>query len=154
MKKLSTILIAFFALGACMLNPLTPPPPALDMNNPTDKAKVEELVTDITAAIGAFGGEAANIDIGADGTLKIPATTVPAEFKDMLPTDAEGNFVFDLHSIETVDGKQQIVYKTGDSYVAVVFDKVAGTLSLKNSPTIDFGTIDWDSEGIYTAKKP
>ena len=151
MKKLSTILIAFFALGACMLNPLTPPPPALDMNNPADKAKVDELVTEIKNNLPAMGGT--SIIIEDDGTLKIPATAVPAEFKDMLPTDADGNLVFDLHSIETqADGSQQIVYKTGDSYVAVVFDKTTGKLVVKNSPTIDFGTIDWDSDGIFTAE--
>ena len=154
MKKLSTILIAFFALGACMLNPLTPPPPALDMNNPADKAKVDELVNKIKDKMPNLGSTPVVIE--SDGTLKLPSKEIPAEFKDMLPSDAEGNIVLDLHSIETVDGADRIVYKSGDSYIAVVvtYDGTGKpTLSVKNSPTIDFGTIDWDSpDNIFVAK--
>ena len=161
MKKLNIMLIAFFALGACMLSPFTPPPPALDMNNPADKAKVDDLRDQI------FGDHNVNEDdlaaegivIKDDGTVhidrdKIPADVIPPDFEGMIPVDENGDVVLDLHSIEVQpDGSKHIVYKMGDSYIAAVMD-ADGNIDVKNTPTIDFGTIDWDTEGIHQIPVP
>ena len=166
MKKLSTILIAFFALGACMLSPLTPPPPALDMNNPADKQKVDDLISIVKddfqmddAALAEQG-----VTIEDDGTVrmdadKIPPDVIPPDFEGMIPIDENGDVVLDLHSIEVQpDGSKHIVYKMGDSYIAAVMstDPITGELviDVKNTPTIDFGTINWGDEGIYNTTIP
>ena len=154
MKKLSTLSIALLlSLGACMLNPLTPPPPAMDWSNPVNSGNRTDLVNEIKDLnIVMEDGTKFPIDVADDGTLKIPADALPEEFKDLLPT-VNGEVVLDLHSIEIVNGEKRIVYKMGDSYVAAVY--VGGKLVVKNSPTIDYGTIDWDSEGgIFEATNP
>ena len=159
MKKINIMLIAFFALGACMLNPFTPPPPALDMNNPDDKAKVDDLRDQI------FGDHNVNKDqlaaegivIDDDGTVRVDKDKLPpefAEFEGILSVDENGDVVLDLHSIEVQpDGSKHIVYKMGDSYIAAVMD-ADGNIDVKNTPTIDFGTIDWDTEGIHQIPVP
>lgn len=157
MKKLSTILIAVFALGACLLSPLTPPPPALDLNNPADKAKVDDLldIVFVEHAVDKDKLAEEGIVIEDDGTVridkdKIPADVIPPDFEGIIPIDENGDVVLDLHSIEVQpDGTQQIVYKMGDSYIAVVIDPETGFIDVKNTPTIDFGTINWDEKGIY-----
>ena len=153
MKKLSTLLIALLSLGACMLNPLTPPPPAMDWSNPVNSGNRTDLVNEIKDLnIVMEDGTKFPIDVADDGTLKIPADALPEEFKDLLPT-VDGELVLELHSIVVqADGSKQIVYKNGDSYIAAVYKD--GVLSIKNSPTIDYGTIDWDSEGIFNTVKP
>ena len=140
MKKSSTLLIALLSLGACMLNPLTPPPPAMDWSNPANVIIRDDLITEVDNANLNINGT--EIKLEPNGDLHLPADVIPEEFKDLLPT-VNGEVVLDLHSIEIVNGEKRIVYKLGDSYVAAVY--VGGKLVVKNSPTIDYGTIDWDS---------
>ena len=138
-----------------MLTPLTPPPPAMDWTDPANKLVLDELIGEIDdLVIKDATGKPINITVDPDGTLSIPSNVVPDEFKDLLPT-VDGELVLELHSIVVqADGSKQIVYKNGDSYIAAVLDPITGALSIKNSPTIDYGTIDWDSEGIFNAVKP
>ena len=165
MKKLNIMLIAFFALGACMLNPFTPPPPALDMNNPADKAKVDELISIVKDDFQVSDEDLAEqgITIEDDGSVRMDKDKIPpefAEFEGMLPKDENGDIVLDLHSIEVQpDGSKQIVYKAGDNYIAAVMTTDENgnlVIDVKNTPTIDFGTIEWDKKGIYdtTLEKP
>ena len=156
MKKLNIMLIAFFALGACMLNPFTPPPPALDMNNPADKAKVDDLIGVVKDDFQVSDEDLAEqgITIEDDGTVRMDKDKIPpefAEFEGMLPKDENGDIVLDLHSIgdKDADGNQQIVYKAGDNYIAAVINPETGKIEVKNTPTIDYGTIDWGGESIY-----
>ena len=153
MKKLTMILGVLLSLGACMLTPLTPPPPAMDWSDPTNAGLREDLITEIgDLEIVDSSGLPVPIKVADDGTLSIPVSAVPDEFKDLLPV-VDGELVLELHSIVVqADGSKQIVYKNGDSYIAAVYKD--GVLSIKNSPTIDYGTIDWDSEGIFNTVKP
>ena len=151
MKKLNIILGVLLVLGACMLNPLTPPPPAMDWNNPENAQIRDELI----GIIGDLEIGDIPLTVDPDGTLNIPKDALPEEYQGMLPTDANGNINLELHSIEVQpDGSQHVLYKNGDSYVAAVLSKDGKTLSVKNSPTIDYGTIDWGGEGIFDAVKP
>ena len=156
MKKLSAILIALFSLGACMLSPLTPPPPATDWSTPENKEILDDLIKEVNDLNLDLNGQ--NVTLAENGDLKMPKESIPEEYRGLLPAaDADGNVVLDLHSIETVikknaDGTttevKQILYKSGDSYVAAVYEPgPPKKIVVKNSPTIDYGTIDWDSVG-------
>ena len=154
MKKLSTILIALFSLGACMLTPLTPPPPT-DWSTPENEEMLNDLVTEVNDLNLELDGE--TVTLAPNGDLTMPKDSIPEEYQGVLPApDADGNVTLDIHSIvEQPNGDKHILYKSGDSYVAAVYDKATGTIVVKNSPTIDYGTIDWDSEGgIFEATKP
>lgn len=146
MKKINPGLIALLVLGTCALNPFTAPPPSLDFSDPENVVIVDDLVQQVEELDLKVNG--VSIVIDAHGNLYIPSSVISEEYQNIVPINENGDVVLLLHTVIVQDsGDKHLVYKLGNTYIGVVFDD--DKLIVKNTPTIDYGTIDWNSDGVF-----
>ena len=142
MKQITKLLIMIFALGACALTPLTPPPPALDYGNAADKAKIDTYVQTVNALT-------LNSEVEIDGGHKFAVLTLTEKGDILFKDNGTTKDHYTLHAFES---ETQMVYSYDGKYAG--FTIKDGVLYKQGAFLKDYAKVNWDAKGTILGYKP
>ena len=142
MKQITKLLIMIFALGACALTPLTPPPPALDFDNPADKAKITEYVGRVNALT-------LNSEVEVEGGYAFQALEITEKGDILFKENGTVKSYYTLHSIKS---ETEIIYSFDERYAGFVLKD--GALYKQGAFLKNYAEVKWDAKGSVLGYAP